>query len=189
MTGYRSASQDVIPIKEESRLIAKIQDHITMYHPDSLAILETNVNDLSPWYNRFGEEQRERAMRAFFSTIVEMQMEYEGRLFRAGRSTWDRFLLFDTGDSDDLEVIALDLQERISATRIPNPACYSKMSCQWKGQVMELDPEHLTVRVGAVYQRHGDYDLDSMLIKAREAAKQAKTAPDRILVVEFNPIL
>ena len=183
-----------IPKKEVSDMKSEIDEHIAKYTPFSLALLEVNINDSMPWYDAYGPDQRELAMRAYFKAMVIHGLREERaygseRLFTIGRASDDKFLLIDIGNPDNLEGIAARLKERIDNTVIPNPENLLSKTYQWKGETFHLDPTHRTVRVGVAYQHQSPngYDIDGLHQRMLEVADEAKALPGQILVVEFKP--
>lgn len=188
--GRSKASRgDSIPIRQLDEMKGRLADYAKKHDPNSLALLEANINDSTPWYDVDGDEQREIAMKAYFGTLVLLGVKREGELFRLGRASFDKFWLYSTCQPDHLEGLARDIKESLDETRIPNPSDLQKAMKEWRGKTVEVDPTSRTVRVGVAYQRHKPYDIDGLISTVMRTADEAKALDGQILVVEFNPII
>ena len=180
-----------IPILSREEIVRRIETNLQS-PPPSLSILEIDVNDMAPWYDVYGVDQRERAMDAFFGTIAEVKLDsvsrLAGRLFFAGRHPYDKLLLYDTQNQKDLSAIATTLKGRLDATLIPNPAGLQLQRTRYKSHDIDVDPQHLTVRIGVAYQHasYSPYDVGGLVGKALDAAERAKVAPRQIVVVQHT---
>ncbi|GEM_PF-4479953 len=176
-----------IPILPRNQLVPQIEIAVREHHPSSsLSLLEIDVNGMSPWYNVYGTDQRERAMEAFFGTIAEAKLDHRGRFSFLARHPYDKLLLYDTGNPKDLQAIATTLKERLDATSIPNPDGLQPETTNYKNRDVDVDPQRLTVRIGVAYQHasYTPYDVGGLVEKALVAAEEAKTAPGQIVVVQ-----
>ncbi|MBI4150118.1 GGDEF domain-containing protein [Candidatus Woesearchaeota archaeon] len=181
------------PIHELDELKARVNRHIEMSTDSlsSVALVNIDINDMSPWYDVFGPTQRDYALEAVFNTISDVKLDYHDRLQYLGRHPYDKFMLMDTGNIETLEQLAKKLKSSIDGTTIPNPGNLPQTEHQWKGATVQLDPTHLTVRMGVAYQRSGSgqYNVEGLFSKVLEATESAKATPSQVMVVEFNPAI
>jgi len=148
-----------------SKLQQKIHKEIAGKSIESLAVLYLDMNEMRVEFDARGPEWREKHMAAvYFNQVTDVHLLHRDRLHKVSIHQYDRIVLYDTGEPNELHSIGGELKEAIDS--IPGTS--------------------LTVRVSIAYERNQTPNISDLLDLAIKNSRQAKSTPGQVLVVKYT---